>query len=122
MSISLITAPPAGGKTRYCIDRVNAVRELNSFAPIRVIVPDALALSYWKRALAAASRGRAFIGVKISAFSKLCAELISASDSAPELIPPRLDRLCVKKALETVTPELRYFDTIAEKPGLLSEL
>ena len=122
MSIGLITAPPAGGKTRYCIDRVNAVRELNPFAPIRVIVPDALALSYWKRALAAASKGRAFIGVKISAFSKLCAELIYASDSAPELIPPRLDRLCVKKALETVTPELSYFDTIAEKPGLLSEL
>ncbi len=122
MSISLITAPPAGGKTRYCIDRVNAVREQNLFAPIRVIVPDALALSYWKRALAAASRGRAFIGVKISAFSRLCAELISASDSAPELIPPRLDRLCVKKALETVKPELRYFGTIAEKPGLLSEL
>ncbi len=122
MSISLITAPPAGGKTRYCIDRVNAVREQNPFAPIRVIVPDALALSYWKRALAAASRGRAFIGVKISAFSKLCAELISASDSAPELIPPRLDRLCVKKALETVAPELLYFGTIAEKPGLLSEL
>ncbi len=122
MSISLITAPPAGGKTRYCIDRVNAVREQNLFAPIRVIVPDALALSYWKRALAAASRGRAFIGVKISAFSKFCAELISASDSAPELIPPRLDRLCVKKALESVTPELSYFDTIVKKPGLLSEL
>ncbi len=122
MSITLVTAPPAGGKTHYCINRAAAARAKDPFAPVRVFVPDALALAYWKRALASASKEGAFIGVGISAFAKFCAELLFTSSAAPELIPPRLDRLCVKTALENAAPELRYFNSIAEKPGLVSEL
>ena len=95
-------------------------------APVRVIVPDRMQMAYWKQTLSRKSwstgRGSGFIGTEIISFSKLAMEILNKSDRTPQLIPARLDSLCIREAIEKASKRdpLRYFDPIREKPGLAS--
>ena len=98
----------------------------NPMAPVRVIVPDKMQIAYWKQMLSRKSRtaghGGGFIGTEISSFSKLSIEILNKSIRTPQLIPARLDTLCIRDAIDKASKEkpLQYFDPIRKKPGLVS--
>ena len=74
MSIKILTAPPAGGKTTYCIEVIHQLRTQDPLAQIKVIVPDKQQMAYWKKRLALSSVSghlSGFIGTDITSFSRL---------------------------------------------------
>ena len=95
-------------------------------APVKVIVPDKMQMAYWKQMLSrkswTAGRGGGFIGTEVMSFSKLAMEVLNAADRTPQLIPGRLDSLCIKEAVSSASEKqpFQYFGPISRKPGLFS--
>ena len=95
-------------------------------APVKVIVPDKMQMAYWKQILSrkswSAGRGGGFIGTEVISFSKLAMAVLNAAEQTPQLIPARLDSLCIKEAISNALKKqpFQYFGPISRKPGLLS--
>ena len=68
MSTRLLISPPATGKTQTCIDQIQVNLEERPLAQVRVIVPDRLQASFFRRRLS--SSGGA-IGAYIGTFGDL---------------------------------------------------
>ena len=125
MTVSLITAPPAGGKTQYCIEKILGIRAADPFAPVRVIVSDKLQMAYWKRRLAAVrgKNGQAggVIGLEVISFAKLAMQILEASAESPLPVQSRLDSLCLAEAAGRAASErpFEYFGPILGKAGVL---
>ena len=127
MGIKILTAPPAGGKTTYCVEAIRTVRRKDPLAQIKVIVPDKQQMAFWKKKLALSSaEGRAagFIGTDVTSFSKLAMNILERSGSGRKPIPGKLDMLCVKEAVLSASEKqpLAYFSPIRTKPGLTDVL
>ena len=128
MSVKILLSAPAGGKTEYCMEQIRTYRKMNPLAPVKVIVPDKMQMAYWKQVLAHNPKGSGhtsgFIGTEILSFGKFAAELMNTVPGSPELIPARLDSLCVREAMKRAAAEkpLEYFDPIFDKPGVPSVL
>lgn len=125
MSVQLITAPPAGGKTTYCIDKIVAIRQKDPFTPVKVITADKLQMSYWKKKLAArgksSNRLQGFVGTEIISFPKFAVDILDKLPDSPKLIPAHLDMMCMRQAIMITSEKdsFRYFTSIRKKPGLL---
>ena len=123
LSIKILTAPPAGGKTTYCIEAIHQVRRQDPLAQIKVIVPDKQQMAYWKKRLALSSlsgRFSGFIGTDVTSFSRLAMNILEISGSSRRTIPGRLDMLCIKEAVSSASKKepLAYFSPIRTKPGM----
>ena len=123
MSIRILTASPAGGKTTYCIEAINRVRRQEPLAQIKVIVPDKQQMAFWKKILALSSvsgRCSGIIGTDVTSFSRLAMNILEKSGSSRKTIPGRLDMLCVKEAVSAASKKepLSYFSPIRTKPGV----
>ena len=92
-------------------------------ASVKVIVPDKKQMAYWKQTLSrkswSAGRGSGFIGTQVISFAKLAIEVLNAADRTPQLIPSRLDSLCIKEAIGNALKKkpFQYFGPISRKPG-----
>ncbi len=125
MTVKILLSQPAGGKTSCCIEKIREVRKRDPKAPVKVIVPDKMQMIYWKQTLSQKSRGSGgsgFIGTEIISFSKLAMEVLNQSEQSPQLIPSRLDSLCIREAIGNASEKqpFQYFAPISSKPGLLS--
>ena len=126
MTVKLLLSQPAGGKTTACIKEIIDKRKNDPMAPVKVIVPDKMQMAYWKQTLSrkswSAGRGGGFIGTEVISFSKLAMEVLNAAEQTPQLIPARLDSLCIKEAISNALKKqpFQYFGPISRKPGLLS--
>lgn len=122
MPITLLLAPPAGGKTTACLERIHQVRSRDPLAPIHVIVPDALQTSGWKKSLATAPNGA--IGVTVTTFRKFAQTQLEAFHDRRLILPDHLNALCISIAIERTAAlaPLEHFAPIQTTPGLLEEL
>ena len=123
MSIKILTASPAGGKTTYCIEAIRQLRTQDPLSQIKVIVPDKQQMAYWKKRLALSSVSghfSGFIGTDITSFSRLAMNILEKSGSVHKTISGRLDMLCVKEAVLSASKKepLAYFNPIRTKPGV----
>lgn len=124
MSIQLIIAPPAGGKTRKCVEAIQKVTEKDPAAEIQVIVPDRLQRSEWQRRLGMASERGGFIGTRIQTFESLGRSILERARDPRMLISKTLNRLCVTKAIQIASTEtpLEIFEPIKEMSGFVGNL
>ena len=72
MTIKLLVAPPASGKTAACIERILAIHKDQPLAQVWVLVPNSQKAAYFKARLAVAGGG---MGVKVGEFRHLYKEL-----------------------------------------------
>jgi ATP-dependent helicase/nuclease subunit B len=116
LSVELLISAPASGKTTVCIQRICKLLAQHPFASVRVVLPDRLQVSAFRRRLAEAGGA---IGVHVGTFNSLYRELLeSSSQSIPVASPPIVHRL-ILAAIEQVfqTGGLQYYAGLRNTPG-----
>jgi inactivated superfamily I helicase/RecB family exonuclease len=121
MSCKVIIAPPASGKTHYCLVRVFQCLERTPLIPAWIVAPDNLQVADLRRRVA--RRGGA-LGLNIGTFGDLYQLILRrAGISLPvmsELMGLRLTGGVIQTAGEK--GELKYFGPIRDTPGLRAAL
>jgi len=121
MSARLLLAPAGHGKTEFLIRQIRDIKAGEPFAPVTVIVPNAIQARGFRQRLSAAGGA---LGVDVHTFHTLYAEiLIRAGKPIPLLLDPvriRLlrfivDDLCGRGAMT-------YYAALRDKPGFISLL
>ena len=69
----LLLAPPGGGKSAYCLRRIQSALERSPFSPVWVIVRDRFQAAAYRQALAGAE---ITLGVEVATFRDLCREIL----------------------------------------------
>jgi len=121
LSVSLLVAPAAHGKTQYALARLRAARAEDPLAPIAVVLPNQIQLLAFRRRLAA--QGGA-LGVSLFTFFKLYAELLArAGQPLAELDDPAQVRL-LRGVVRDLAARgaLRHFASLRDKPGFAAAL
>ncbi|MHB9033713.1 MAG: PD-(D/E)XK nuclease family protein [Anaerolineae bacterium] len=116
MSVELLCAPPAGGKTRACLQRIQTVRAGNPLAVIRVVVPDRIQVAAFRRRLAGSGGA---LGVAAGTFGDLYREILQrAGRIVPLISAPLAQRLVQEAAAQAAEAgELRHYARIQTFPG-----
>jgi ATP-dependent helicase/nuclease subunit B len=121
LSLHLLLAPAASGKTKYCITRIRELERENPLAPIWVIVPNGANGTAFRRRLGDAGGA---IGVHVSTFYSLYSELLAQA----ERLVARLDEPILYRLLRDVAAELHtagklnFFANIHTTPGFARAL
>lgn len=121
MSIELLFAPPATGKTETCIKRINQIHLNQPLAKIWVIVPDRLQAAAFRRRLAGAGGA---LGTQVGRFGDLFSSLLEQTGTyIPSASVPLLHRL-IQEAVDGAIAigELPYFEPLRLFPGFILAL
>lgn len=117
----LLLAPAGHGKTEFLIRQIRDIKASEPFAPVTVIVPNAIQARGFRQRLSAAGGA---LGVDVYTFRTLYAEiLIRAGKPIPLLTDPMrirllrfiVDDLCQRGAMT-------HFAALRDKPGFISLL
>ncbi|MCE5257498.1 MAG: exodeoxyribonuclease V subunit gamma [Chloroflexi bacterium] len=116
MSVELLCAPPACGKTRACIQHIQALRAHKPMAAVRIVVPDRLQADAFLRRLAASGGA---IGTAVGTFGGLYREILQHAGRVVPLISAPLAHRLVQEAVEAVyqAGELNHYQQIHALPG-----
>ena len=121
MSVALLLAPAAHGKTEHTLARIRDLRAQEPLAPIAVVLPNQIQLFAFRQRLAA--QGGA-LGVSLFTVYGLYAELLArAGQPVPQLsgeAQSRLLRAVVDQLAERGA--LTYFAPLCDKPGFAAAL
>jgi ATP-dependent helicase/nuclease subunit B len=121
MTARILLAPPAAGKTHYCIQRIFEVLREHPLGPVWVVVPDRLQSYAFRRRLAIDG---GTMGAYVGTFGDLYEEILRrAGISRPVVSDPVIQRL-IRFAIERVQQRdgLEYYKAIVEMPGFLRAL
>ena len=121
MPAHLLIAPPAAGKTRFCLERIRDALHTNPFASIWVLVSDQLQAGQFRARL---REGGAVAPVRVATFGDLNAEILEqAGRSLPLASDAMLHRLLQEEVRRMASAGLLpYYSSIWEKPGFLLEM
>jgi ATP-dependent helicase/DNAse subunit B len=120
MSVSLLLAPAAHGKTARALARIHEARQREPLAPITVVLPNQIQLLAFRKRLAQSGGA---LGVSLFTIYGLYAELLArAGQPVPELHSEaqiRLLRAVVHQLTDTERGQgaLTYFAPLRDKPG-----
>ncbi len=121
MSVELLIAPPATGKTETCIQRIRTVLAGQPLAQVWVIVPDTLQVAAFRRRLAASGGA---IGARVGRFEELYRHILESTGRyIPTASSPLLHRLVQEEVDEAVRiGQLVYYSTLQNAPGFILAL
>lgn len=121
MSLHLLLAPAASGKTEYCISRIQTVRRENPLAAIWAILPNGANVAAFRRRLGNAGGA---MGVRLGTLYTLYVELLAAAGK----LAARLDEPVIYRVLRAIAGELHaagaldFFSSIHTTPGFARAL
>jgi ATP-dependent helicase/DNAse subunit B len=114
MPTRLILSPPATGKTEYCIENILATLKEHPLANVRVVVPDRLQASYFRRRL---SLSGGALGAYVGTFSDLYKNIL---EHAGNYVPVASNALLHRILQETVdATSLVHYAPLRTLPGFL---
>lgn len=118
MTIDLLLAPPASGKTAICIERILAVHKEQPLAQVWVLVPNSQKAAYFKSRLAAAGGG---MGVRVGVFRFFYQEILEENGVFVPIISPALSHRLIQETVRDSysAGELNHYAAIKDKPGFL---
>lgn len=118
MTIDLLLAPPASGKTAICIERILAVHKEQPLAQVWVLVPNSQKAAYFKSRLAAAGGG---MGVRVGMFRYFYKEILEENGVFVPIISPALSHRLIQETVRDSysAGELNHYAAIKDKPGFL---
>ncbi len=121
MPVELITAPPAAGKTKYCIDSLQQVLKARPLSNAWVILPNRLQGQSFKLRTA---EGGGQIGGRIGIFSDLYEYLLERTGSLAQLITGPLQHRLILQTVNTMfnSGRLPHFEPIRNTPGFILAL
>ena len=121
MTIKLLVAPPASGKTAACIDRILDIHKDQPLAQVWVLVPNLQKAAYFKARLAVAGGG---MGVKVGEFRHLYKELFEENGVFSPIISSALSHRLIQEAVRETydSGKPMHYSAIKDKPGFISVL
>lgn len=117
MPTRLIVSAPASGKTNSSIDEIRTILEKYPLAKIRVIVPDRLQASYFRRRLSA---GGGSIGVYVGTFNDLYKNILEKSGGYVPVASNALLHRIVQDVVDTTS--LVHYAPLRTQPGFILAL
>lgn len=121
MSVELIIAPPATGKTDACLQRIREVQKAHPLSPTWVIVPDRLQAAAFRRRLAAAGGA---MGVQVGRFTDLFKHILENEGTfQPAASAPLLHRL-IQETVDCAVEAnaIPYYQPLQLFPGFIIAL
>lgn len=121
MTIKLLVAPPASGKTAACIEQILAIHKDQPLAQVWVLVPNLQKAAYFKARLAVAGGG---MGVKVGEFRHLYKELFEENGVFSPIISSALSHRLIQEAVRETydSGKPMHYSAIKDKPGFISVL
>jgi len=121
MTIELLIAPAATGKTASCIDRLRTAQKENPLAQVWVFVPNLQAAAQFRSRLAASGGG---MGAKIGFFHHFYQDILEENGRFVPVISRALSHRLIQETVREVSASgnLSHYDAIKEKPGFFSVL
>ena len=115
-SAHLLLAPPGGGKTTFCMQRIQAVLQETPFAPVWVIVRDRLQADAYRAALAGL---KISLGVEVATFSDLYREILQRSGLGLPVAENAALSLILRQVLNdlALAGALHHFSQVQALPG-----
>lgn len=121
MSVELLIAPPASGKTHTCIKRIQVLKAAQPLAQVWVIVPDSKNATFFRRRLSEAGGG---VGVSVASFRDYYVEILERSGNFVPVVTAALEHRLVQEVIAEVSAAgyLRHYESIKQKPGFILSL
>lgn len=121
MSVKILIAPPASGKTQSAVDYVYQTLKQRPLAPVWVILPDREHTAVFQRRLAAAGGA---MGAQIGTLGDLYHEILERAGQAYPLASNTVINTLLRSVLETLDQQgdLQHYSSIRSKPGFLQVL
>jgi ATP-dependent helicase/DNAse subunit B len=121
MTFRILTAPPAQGKTHFCIQEIKRIQTTNPLASIRVVVPAYLQSSAFRQRVAVSGGG---INIRVSTFRSLYIEILERAGQYIPIAPEALISHLIYKSITQIQLDgkLSHFERIFNLPGLNSLL
>lgn len=121
MPIQIITAPPASGKTTYCIQRMLEANKAHPQKDLWVLVPDGYQATAFRRKLAESGGS---LGISVISFNNLLREILESTGSSVPLVPQMLGQAFIRQAVSQVFAQgrLAHYQAIRETPGFIAAL
>lgn len=118
MSVELIIAPAASGKTQSCLQHIQNVRQTNPLSTIWVLVPNAPNVAYFRKRLAGSGGG---LGIHVGTFTRLITDLLERQGNFTPSLTPTLSYRLLHEVIDEVfrKGELNYYTSIKDKPGFI---
>ncbi|MGB7114999.1 MAG: hypothetical protein WBD56_02560 [Anaerolineales bacterium] len=119
MKVRIIVAPPASGKTHFCIERVIETQRTDPLAAVWFVVPDGYQAVAIRRRLAAAG---GVLGVHVNTFESVFRELLELAGRLVPLAPPPLARQLIRDSIAIIYRRggLDYYKSSHILPGFVS--
>ena len=116
MSVELVIAPPASGKTYQCIRRLQDALRQTSPGYARVVLPDRTQVQFFRLRLAQAGGA---LGAEIGTFGGLFNEILSRAGIDIPVTPDPMQIRLVRSAVETLheNGELIHYATLWQMTG-----
>jgi ATP-dependent helicase/DNAse subunit B len=113
LTTKILLAPAAGGKTRYCIQRILDVLEGHPLGPVWVIVPDRLQAYAFRGRISAAGGA---IGVHAVTFGDLYRQILWDADQPIPVTSDPMTQRILQDSIRRVEG-MAYFAPISDMPG-----
>jgi ATP-dependent helicase/nuclease subunit B len=121
MSVTILVAPAASGKTQFCLERARATLEGRPLSTVWYLVPDRFQTAAVRRRVGVAGGA---IGLRVGTFGELYRHLLlQGGQPEPICSDPMIHRL-VEGAVRDLAGrgELSHFGAIAHMPGFANAL
>lgn len=121
MTIELLIAPAASGKTELCIDRIHTAQKEHPLAGVWAFIPNTQTAEQFRSRLAASGGG---MGVKVGFFHHFYREVLEDQGIFVPVISQALSHRLIQETVHEVSAsgDLSYYDAIKDKPGFFSVL
>ena len=121
MTVDLLIAPPASGKTETCIQKIKATRASQPLAKVWVLVPERLQAGAFRRRLAASGGA---LGVQVGRFPDLLKNILEQAEIFPPLVSDPLKYRIIQDTVDMATAagNLPYFSPLRTFPGFILSL
>ena len=117
MPTRLMISPPAAGKTEYCIEQIRSVLKEYPLSQVRVVLPDRLQASYFRRRL---SQSGGALGAYVGTFSDLYRLILERAGNYVPVASNALLHRVLQEAVDSV--DLVHYAPLRTMPGFLQVL
>lgn len=116
MSIEILIAKPATGKTQTCIERIQSKLKLSPFAEIRVIVPDRLQAAAFRQRLAQSGGA---LGAYVGTFGDLYRTILEKADRPVPIASSPLQHYILQEVVDKLASRgaLSHYAPLRNMPG-----
>lgn len=121
MTLRVLAAPSASGKTSFCVQRVRQVLRDHPQSEIWVLVADGSQALQFRRLLAQAGGA---LGVQVVSFNNLLREILEINGQTLPLAPPALVSTFIQQSVEWAASrgDLSYYEPIRHMRGFIGAL